>query len=73
MEPSGASGHEAAIGKSDWAGAAGIAISCSTFLPDEEDEQVADEPLSCYNCRYRRWTAASFTCCKGMPLITAVE
>ncbi|MEI6205727.1 MAG: hypothetical protein WCP20_02980 [Desulfuromonadales bacterium] len=50
--------------KCDWMGAARIAASCETFHPDEEDEQVADELLSCYNCRYRRWTAASFDCSK---------
>jgi hypothetical protein len=32
------------------------------FHPDVEEEQVADEDRSCYNCRYRRWTAASFVC-----------
>lgn len=44
--------------------AARIAALCELFHPDEEDEQVADEPLSCHNCRYRRWTATSFTCCR---------
>jgi len=55
---------EAPLGRDDWAGAARIAAACETFHPDEEDEQVADEPLSCYNCRYRRWTVTSFNCCK---------
>jgi hypothetical protein len=27
-----------------------------------EEELVADDPRSCYNCRHRRWTAASFAC-----------
>ena len=49
-------------GKEDWAGAARIAAACASFRPDVEEEQVADEADSCYNCRYRRWTAASFTC-----------
>jgi hypothetical protein len=53
-------------GRDDWGGAARIAASCPSFHPDEEDEQVADEPRSCFNCRYRRWTAASYTCCKEM-------
>lgn len=48
----------------DWTGAARIAANCTAFQPDEEDEQVADEAISCYNCRYRRWTIAAFTCCK---------
>ena len=58
----------AAPGRNDWAGAARIAALCETFHPDEEDEQVADELLSCFNCRYRRWTVASFSCCKEKPL-----
>ena len=49
--------------RDDWAGAARIAATCVAFYPDEEDEQVADEVLSCFNCRYRRWTVTSFTCC----------
>ncbi len=49
-------------GKEDWPGAARTAACCTTFHPDVEEEQVADEAVSCYNCRYRRWTAASFTC-----------
>ena len=50
--------------KHEWAGAARRAVECDSFYPDEEDEQIADEPRSCYNCRYRRWTATSFSCCK---------
>lgn len=49
-------------GKEDWPGAARIARDCQSFLPDVEEEQVDDTARSCYNCRYRRWTAESFTC-----------
>jgi hypothetical protein len=49
-------------GMDDWGGAAGIAADCGVFRPDVEEELVADEPRSCYNCRYRRWSTASFTC-----------
>jgi hypothetical protein len=49
-------------GKDHWTGAAKAAGSCPDFRADVEEEIVADEPVSCYNCRYRRWTAASFTC-----------
>lgn len=49
-------------GKEYWSGAARMAAHCSSFTPDVEEEQVADTPLSCYNCRYRRWTADSFAC-----------
>ena len=51
-------------GKENWADVAKIAENCSAFKPDDEDELVAEETVSCYNCRYRRWTMKSFTCCK---------
>jgi len=54
-------------GQDDWTGAALAAASCGTFHPDVEEEFVADEPLSCYNCRYRRWSAESFTCLSAKP------
>ena len=49
-------------GLGNWSAAAAIAGSCDRFRSDDEDEQCADEEYSCYNCRYRRWTADSFTC-----------
>ena len=49
-------------GQEDWDGAARAASGCGEFCPDVEEEMVADEPVSCYNCRLRRWTAGSFTC-----------
>jgi hypothetical protein len=54
-------------GKTDWEAAARIAEQCSGFEPDDEDEQTADEAVSCYNCRYRRWTAKSFCCLLPTP------
>lgn len=51
-------------GKEDWETAARIAEACPGFKPDDEDEMVADEAVSCYNCRYRRWTMKSFICCR---------
>ena len=51
-------------GRSDWIAAAQEALQCGNFRPDEEDEWVADDPRSCYNCRYRRWTIKSFACMK---------
>lgn len=56
--------REFSKGKDDWAVAARIAEECSGFKPDDEDEMVADEDISCYNCRFRRWTMKSFVCCK---------
>jgi hypothetical protein len=32
------------------------------FIPDVEEELIADDPRSCYNCRYRRWQADSVVC-----------
>lgn len=49
-------------GNSQWAVVARIAEGCRHFTPDEEDEWVADEIRSCYNCRFRRWMAQSFAC-----------
>lgn len=56
-------GHwEYSGGKGDWQTAAGVAAGCQGFLEDDEDELAAEEPVSCYNCRYRRWTPDSFLC-----------
>jgi len=52
-------------GQEDWERVAHVASSCGRFRADVEEEWVADERLSCYNCRYRRWTAASFACLKA--------
>lgn len=56
--------HEYSGGKEDWATVAQIAETCLKFKADDEDEMVADEPVSCYNCQYRRWTVDSFVCYK---------
>ncbi|HCE52924.1 hypothetical protein [Shewanella baltica] len=39
-----------------------VAKLCTRFIPDDEDEQIDDEPHSCYNCQYRRWMVAGFEC-----------
>lgn len=59
-------GREFAGGKESWAEAGRLALDCRAFVPDVEEEQVAEEELSCYNCRFRRWGASSFTCL-GLP------
>ncbi|MCH4888583.1 hypothetical protein EZV73_13405 [Acidaminobacter sp. JC074] len=38
------------------------ASGCQNFSEDDEDEQVDTVLMSCYNCRYRRWTSVSFQC-----------
>ncbi len=45
--------------------AAHMAERCPLFAEDCEEECVADDARSCYNCRYRRWTKESFVCMKG--------
>lgn len=42
--------------------AALAASQCSFFKPDAEEEQTAEDEVSCYNCRYRRWTKDGFEC-----------
>ncbi len=53
-------------GKYDTERALAAAKKCDYFTEDCEEECVSDEPLSCFNCRYRRWTQESFTCMKGV-------
>ena len=38
------------------------ALACGRFSRDDEEECFALEDISCYNCRYRRWTSDSFEC-----------
>ncbi|MGA7827584.1 MAG: hypothetical protein WCA04_07995 [Geobacteraceae bacterium] len=59
---SGSGWREYLKGQSDWSGAADVALQCVSFREDVEEECVADEVRSCYNCRYRRWTENSFLC-----------
>lgn len=40
------------------------AVECGMFAQDAEDELVSDRPITCLNCRYRRWTADGFSCQK---------
>lgn len=65
MVNKGQDGEESVWGKQDYARAALMAEKCPDFIIDDEDEQVTEEPRSCYNCRFRRWTVQSFTCTKG--------
>lgn len=51
-------------GKEEWNGVAMVAESCPAFKEDVEEELVADQLRSCYNCRNRRWTRLSFVCCR---------
>jgi hypothetical protein len=55
------------LGLDAWGEAAEKAKACRTFLPDVEEELVADEAVSCYNCRYRRWQADAIACLADPP------
>jgi hypothetical protein len=55
-------------GKESWLAATAVASDCRSFSLDVDEEIVADEERSCYNCRYRRWTASSFTCQASVPV-----
>ena len=52
-------------GLEDFTSAAEASLDCENFKIDDEDELVAEQDRSCYNCRYRRWTVDSFVCLKG--------
>jgi hypothetical protein len=52
-------------GRDDPQKAREAAGSCPGFREDNDYERVSDDPVSCYNCRYRRWTRESFDCMKG--------
>lgn len=49
-------------GLNQYSAARRVAQECTGFIPDDEDEQVDDEPRCCYNCQYRRWLVESFEC-----------
>lgn len=46
----------------DYAIVGELAQKCLNFCPDDEDEQVDDQELSCFNCIFRRWSEKSFYC-----------
>jgi hypothetical protein len=59
--------REFTLGKESWAAAVCAALDCSGFAADVDEELVSDDERSCYNCRYRRWSASSFTCQAARP------
>ncbi len=64
-------GYREYLGRqSDWSGAAKEALQCVSFREDVEEEWVADEDRSCYNCRYRRWTEDSFRCVHSLATLS---
>ncbi|MEZ9822834.1 hypothetical protein AB4238_19780 [Shewanella sp. 10N.286.45.A1] len=57
------------LGTDSYAAAREAAKACQFFAEDDEDEQIDDHLLSCYNCLYRRWRINCFDCYKkvGTP------
>ncbi|MEC4727571.1 hypothetical protein HWQ46_18665 [Shewanella sp. D64] len=43
------------------------ANECRFFMPDDEDEQIDDTLISCYNCMNRRWLVDGMECLKISP------
>jgi len=59
--------HEFLYGRRDFVKSAECAFACPSFTRDnDEEEEISNCEVSCYNCLYRRWTAASFRCMKDM-------
>ena len=58
----GTGAREFSGGKESWFAAVVAALKCPAFSLDVDEEMIADDERSCYNCRYRRWTATTFTC-----------
>lgn len=46
----------------DWAAGASVANSCEHFKEDVEEECIAQEIISCYNCRFRRFVENGIVC-----------
>jgi hypothetical protein len=49
----------------DVAQAARLASGCAAYGPDDDDEDPLGS-VSCFACRYRRWTFDGFTCLKRL-------
>lgn len=45
-----------------------LAGACKEYREDVDEELFMDEALTCYNCRFRRWAPAGFSCYKGFPV-----
>lgn len=50
----------------EWKKAQSIALCCPEFKPDVEEEWLAEETVSCYNCRYRRFVGSGIRCMKAL-------
>lgn len=47
-----------------WQAGHEIALTCDEFKEDVEEEWLAEEKVSCYNCRYRRFIDSGIRCMK---------
>lgn len=50
------------VDQNDFKTAAACATQCTMFVPDDENEWVADELRSCFNCLKRRWIPGGMSC-----------
>ncbi|MEI6859269.1 MAG: hypothetical protein V5788_05715 [Shewanella sp.] len=50
------------FGNEDYQASREAAGVCSHFSPDDEDEQIDDVQVSCFNCMNRRWLESSIEC-----------
>jgi|LGVF01.2.fsa_nt_gb hypothetical protein len=57
------------LSHNDWSEAHRIASNCKDFVEDVEEEWIADEMPSCYNCRYRRCIPSGIKCIKPSKLL----
>lgn len=44
-----------------------LAKACTSYKVDVDEEVDWDNEITCYNCRYRRWTKYGFSCFKDFP------
>ncbi|MDO9491286.1 hypothetical protein [Acetobacterium sp.] len=57
---------QAQLPMDEWEHAQTMALSCSEFKQDVEEEWLAEETVSCYNCRYRRFVGSGIRCMKSL-------
>lgn len=45
-----------------------LATACPFYKDDVDEEIYLEGALTCYNCRYRRWSRPGFSCYKDFPV-----
>lgn len=54
--------------KEDFDATVTLAKACSQYIIDLDEEVNWDNEITCYNCRYRRWTNLGYSCYKNFPV-----